>query len=56
LAPKNERCQLPYPARQLTYGIGNKPTHRAVFEVRGDTVYVVAIRHLAQDDLTIDEL
>jgi hypothetical protein len=47
---------LPYTVRQLLYGIGRKPTHRAVFEVRGDTVYVLAVRHLAQDDLSADEL
>jgi plasmid stabilization system protein ParE len=47
---------LPYTVRQLLYGIGRKPSHRAVFEVRGDTVYVVAIRHLAQDDLSPNDL
>jgi plasmid stabilization system protein ParE len=56
MAPESNRYQLPFPARQLNFGIGNKPTHRAVFEVRGDTVYVVAIRHLAQDDLAAEEL
>jgi plasmid stabilization system protein ParE len=53
-----ENClyQLPYPVRQMTYGIGMNPTHRAVFEIRGDIVFVVAIRHLAQDDLPSTEL
>ena len=56
LARENNFYELPYPVRQLLYGLGRKPTHRAVFEVRGDTVYVVSIRHLAQDDLPSDEL
>lgn len=56
LARESERYQLPYPVRQLNYGVGSKATHRAVFEVRGDTVYVVAIRHLAQDDLAVEDL
>ena len=56
LAPENELYPLPYPARQLLYGIRKKPTHRAVFEVRGDTVFVLAIRHLAQDSLLSEEL
>jgi plasmid stabilization system protein ParE len=38
--------------RELHYGLGNKPTHRAIFEIRNDEVIVYAIRHLAQRDLT----
>lgn len=56
LARENGLYDLPFQVRQLAYGVGKKPTHRAVFEVRGDTVYVVAIRHLAQRDLLTDEL
>ena len=56
VARENSLYDLPYLVRQLLYGLGNKPTHRALFEVRGDTVYVIAIRHLAQDDLTFEEL
>jgi len=55
-ARENGLYELPYPVRQLLYGIGKRPTHRAVFEVRGDTVFVVAVRHLAQDDLSSEEL
>jgi plasmid stabilization system protein ParE len=56
LARESELYDLPYPARQLLYGLGNQPTHRAVFEIRGDTVFVVAIRHLAQDTIPAEEL
>jgi plasmid stabilization system protein ParE len=56
LARESTLYDLPYPVRQLLYGAGTKPTHRAVFEVRRDTVFVVAIRHLAQDDLSSDQL
>jgi len=56
LARENNFYELPDPVRQLLYGVGNRPTHRAVFEIRGETVYVVAIRHLAQDDLASEEL
>jgi plasmid stabilization system protein ParE len=56
LAKENSFYDLPYPVRQLLFGLSTKPTHRAVFEIRGDTVYVVAIRHLAQDDLIAEEL
>ena len=42
--------------RELHYGLGNKATHRAVFEVRNDEVIVYSVRHLAQRDLTPDDL
>ncbi len=56
LARENDLYELSYPVRQLLYGLGKKPTHRAVYEVRGDTVFVVAVRHLAQDDLSSNKL
>jgi len=56
IAYENDLYDLPFAVRQLLYGISLKPTHRAVYEIRGDTVYVVAIRHLAQDDLSRVEL
>lgn len=33
------------PCDNYLFGLGNKPTHRALFEIRGDTVFIVAIRH-----------
>jgi hypothetical protein len=42
--------------RELHYGLRNKATHRAVFEVRNDEVIVYTVRHLAQRDLTPDDL
>jgi len=51
-----ENEELSLDLRQLTYGFGNKPTHRAVFEIRGDKVIVHGIRHLARRDLTADDL
>ena len=56
LARENYFYELPYSVRQLLYGLGSRPTHRAVFEVRGDTVFVLAIRHLALADLAPDEV
>jgi len=56
LARENQFYELPCPVRQLVYSLRNKPTHRALFEIRGDTVYVVAIRHLSQQDLPTDDL
>lgn len=40
-----------YTYRQILYGVSRKPTHRAVFRIDGQTVYVVAVRHLSRRDL-----
>lgn len=37
--------------RELLYGVGRKPTHRIVFQMKGQTVNVVTVRHVAQSDL-----
>lgn len=42
--------------RELHFGLRGKATHRAVFEIRNDEVIVYAVRHLAQRELTRDEL
>jgi len=47
-----ELYEFPFKVRQLLYGLSRKPTHRALFEIRADVVYVHAIRHLAQEDVT----
>ncbi len=54
LIPDN--LSLPEEFRQMTYGIGTRKSHRAVFEIRNDRVYVCEIRHLAQDTLTAEDL
>ena len=62
LASNPERCILsrenghfPFQIRDLYFGIGRRRTHRAVFTVRPDMVLVIAVRHLAQQDLSIDD-
>jgi hypothetical protein len=42
--------------RELHYGLHTKATHRAIFEIRGDEVIVYSIRHLAQRDLTPEDV
>ena len=58
LAEQPERCAiaresgvLKIQLRELYFGLRNKSTHRAVFEIRGDEVIVHSVRHLAQRDL-----
>jgi plasmid stabilization system protein ParE len=59
LATDPERCPLapessafPYALRQLNYGVGRRPTHRAIFVVRPDSVLILRVRHLAQQPLS----
>ena len=63
LAQSPERCslaresnQFPFEIRQLVYGLGRKRTHRAIFTIRQDSVIVLSIRHLAQNDLGPEDL
>ncbi len=51
-----ESSAFPLDVRQLNFGIGRKPTHRALYTIRGDMVYVFSIRHLAQRPVTPDDL
>lgn len=51
-----ENDDFPFDLRQMNYGIGSKPTHRAVFEIRDEKVIVHGIRHLARRELTTDDL
>jgi plasmid stabilization system protein ParE len=36
--------------RELHFGLGSRPTHRAIFVIDPDAVRVLAVRHAAQDD------
>jgi plasmid stabilization system protein ParE len=47
---------LPEGVRQLNFGIGSRPTHRILFTVADDVVTVLRVRHVAQADLTADDL
>jgi plasmid stabilization system protein ParE len=54
LARENE--SMPVEMRELHFGLGRHKTHRAVFTIRPDYVVVYAIRHLAADDLSPDDI
>jgi plasmid stabilization system protein ParE len=46
----------PYTVRQLNYGLGRKPSHRALFTIHNREVIVLRVRHVAQSPLTADDL
>jgi plasmid stabilization system protein ParE len=41
--------------RQLSFGLGRRPTHRIVFAIDGGTVVVLRVRHISQDALSLDD-
>ena len=42
-APEND--YFPYEVRQLNFGLGSRPTHRALYTVRPDVVVILRVRH-----------
>lgn len=52
----SESDDLEFELRELHYGSGRRPTHRALFRIKGDAVEVLTIRHAAQRDVTAADL
>lgn len=51
-----EAAAVGVPLRQSLFGLSGRPTHRLVFEIEDDRVLIYAIRHLAQQELTPDDI
>jgi plasmid stabilization system protein ParE len=51
-----ERDRFPYEIRDLLFGLGRRPTHRAVFTIRGEDVIVLTVRHVAEHDISPDDI
>jgi plasmid stabilization system protein ParE len=47
---------LPVEMRQLPFGVSRRSTHRLVFAIRPDKIVVYRVQHLAQREITIDDL
>lgn len=54
LSPENSA--VPFEIRDHYFGLGARPTHRAVFTLRSTEIIVLAARHLAQEELTSENL
>jgi plasmid stabilization system protein ParE len=48
-APESAKFHLKI--HQINYGLGRKPTHRALYIIRERNVLILRIRHFSQDDL-----
>lgn len=55
-ARAREKDSFPIELRALHFGLGRRKSHRAVFAIRPDRVIIYSIRHVAQRDLTPDDL
>jgi plasmid stabilization system protein ParE len=51
-----EHKEFPYELREIHFGLGRRPTHRAIFTIAEDFVIVLTVRHAAQDRLHPDDL
>lgn len=51
-----EEKRFAFGLRQLNFGLGPHATHRAVFTRRGNIVTVLAIRHFAQQELSLHDI
>lgn len=54
LAQEND--EFPYEVRALPFGLSTRPTHRVLYTIRPDRVYVFCIRHVAQKPLSPEDL
>ena len=63
LPTRGPRCPLaresrraPVELRQLAFGVGRRRTHRLVFSIRAERIVVYRVMHLAQRDLSSEDL
>ena len=47
---------LPIELRQMLYGSGKRITHRILFIIREQKIVVYQIRHVAMQDITVEDL
>lgn len=53
---ENGRKGIPYPLQDKRLGLRKMYTHRGVFTVKDETVYVLAVRSTRQRDLELGDL
>jgi plasmid stabilization system protein ParE len=54
LAIENDR--FPNEVRELRFGLGRRPSHRVLFSIRPDCIFVFKLRHVSQDAVDPDDL
>ena len=56
LSLADENPEFAYELRELHYGLGARPTHRAVYTIVGEIVVVLTVRHAAQKPIQPDDV
>jgi hypothetical protein len=51
-----ESSYHPFEIRELLFGLGRRPSHRVLFTIRPDCVYILSVRHVSQEPLGPDDL
>lgn len=51
-----ENDDFPYVIRDFLFGLGSRPSYRAIFTIHGDTVHVLTVRRGSEDRVHPDEL
>ncbi len=52
----DEHSEFSYELRELHFGLGTEPTHRAIFTIVSDIVVVLTIRHSSQKELRVSDI
>lgn len=51
-----ESSLFPFEVRELLFGLSAEPTHRALYTIRPEMVFVFMIRHVSQRPISVDDL
>jgi plasmid stabilization system protein ParE len=52
----HESDYFDFELREILYGLGRKKTHRILYRITPEAVEIIAVRHVAQQDFTPDDL
>jgi plasmid stabilization system protein ParE len=51
-----ENNRVPFELREFHYGTGSKSTHRALFSIEADTVFIILVHRHSQADVLVDDI
>jgi hypothetical protein len=51
-----ELRKFAFDLRESLFGVRRRPTHRVLFRIVVDVVEILAVRHVAQDDIELEDL